>query len=154
MHLNPAGEMVRAVWDDIPHFYPEVDVDAFAVMPNHIHGIILLGVGAGPRACPENYQRQPRGVAPTFSLPAVVHRFKSFTTARYRKENLGNQILQGRLWQRNYYEHVIRDEEELQKIREYIIYNPMKWPTDRDNPEISRPDLRDEMDIILSDSNP
>ena len=52
MHLNPAGEMVRAVWDDIPHFYPEVDVDAFAVMPNHIHGIILLGVGAGPRACP------------------------------------------------------------------------------------------------------
>jgi len=152
MRLNDPGKMVKSVWDEIPQHYSSVDVDAFTVMPNHIHGIIILGVGAGPRACPEDIKGQPRGVAPTLSLPDVVHRFKSYTTAQYHKGvfQIHWPPFQGRLWQRNYYEQVIRNEDELEKIREYIVYNPSKWATDRENPETAQSprDHRDEMDII------
>jgi putative transposase len=147
MRLDDAGKMVQDVWNDLPTRYPDVETDEFVVMPNHFHGIIVI-VGAGPCACPGIHDRpefrtaqpqtgQPQGVAPTvLSLPDVVHRFKSFTTAEYR-----NGIRQknwppfnGTLWQRNYYEHIIRSEEKMDRIREYIIVNPMRWADDEDNP--------------------
>jgi REP element-mobilizing transposase RayT len=53
MRLSDAGRMVESVWNDIPKHYSTVDIDASVIMPNHIHGIIILGVGAGPRACPK-----------------------------------------------------------------------------------------------------
>jgi len=100
MVLNDAGRMVQIVHDEMGPNYPGVETDDFIVMPNHIHGIIIL-VGAGPCACPDNpcacsdgpcacpdtgqprNDGQPRGVAPTLSLPDVVHRFKTMTTKRY-----------------------------------------------------------------------
>jgi REP element-mobilizing transposase RayT len=124
------GRMVQRVWNDMPQYYLAVDVDAFVVMPNHIHGIIVLTVGAGLRACPT--PGRPQGVAPTMSLPMVVHRFKSLTTTWYRRE-----LLAGRLWQRNYYEHIIHDEEELNRIRNYIVNNPLQWELDRENPAVT-----------------
>jgi len=153
MQLNGAGGMVWSVWDALPKRYPDVDIDAFVVMPNHIHGIIVLTgptpaapVGAGPRACPEELHGQPwgvdgqpQGVAPTsrMSLPDVVHRFKSLTTARYCHGVYERawQPFPGRLWQRNYYEHIIRNERALQRIREYIINNPLRWHLDVENPD-------------------
>jgi putative transposase len=73
--LNDAGQMVNDVWMDLPKHYPGVELDAFVIMPNHIHGIIIL-VGAGPRACPDTGQPQkmgqPQGVAPTLGLPDIV----------------------------------------------------------------------------------
>ena len=153
MRLNDAGKMVYDVWNDLPAFYPGVQTDAFIVMPNHIHGIIILvGVGpraypgsdpraypdSGPRACPGQPQElgQPQGVAPTLGLPDVVHRFKTMTTKRYADgvKRLGWEPFRGRLWQRNYYEHIIRNEESLNRIREYILTNPMRWALDRENP--------------------
>jgi len=144
--LNEPGRMVETVWRELPQHYPGVEVDTLVVMPNHVHGIIML-VRAGPRACPDNPGRswgvsgQPQGVAPTgatgaMSLPDVVHRFKSLTTARYRRGVLQDRWLPfpGRLWQRNYYEHVIRNEEELDAIRQYIADNPLRWAEDRENP--------------------
>jgi putative transposase len=70
------------------------------------------------------------------SLPDVIHRFKSLTTARYRTGVLQHawQPFPHRLWQRNYYEHVIRDEEELNHVRRYIIDNPAHWQEDPENP--------------------
>jgi putative transposase len=139
MIVSDPGQMVESVWRQLPRYHG-VDVDAFAVMPNHVHGIIVLvgagPVGAGPRACPD--MGRPQEVAPTMSLPDVVHRFKSLTTARYRKGVLqdGWQPFPGRLWQRNYYEHVIRDEEELNRIRQYIIDNPASWEDDVENPHV------------------
>jgi REP element-mobilizing transposase RayT len=158
MQLNDAGKMVYDIWNDLPAFYPGVQTDAFIVMPNHIHGIIILvgadprvcpaqpsiGVGpraypdSGPRACPGQPQEmgQPQGVAPTLGLPDVVHRFKTMTTKRYADavKRLGWEPFRGRLWQRNYYEHIIRNEESLNRIREYILTNPMRWALDRENP--------------------
>jgi len=139
MVLNDAGIMIQTVWQEIPNHYPGVNVDAFVVMPNHIHGIIIL-VGAGPRACPDSgpcaRPGQPQGVAPTLSLPDVVHRFKTMTTKRYAVgvKQHGWQPFPGRLWQRNYYEHIIRDDESLNRIRQYIAENPLRWYLDRENP--------------------
>ena len=102
MALNVAGRMIETIWHELPEHYLGVGIDAFQVMPNHMHGIVI--VGAGPRACPDDAVQtpntgqprgantgqprgantgQPRGVAPTLSLPDVVHRFKSLTTKRY-----------------------------------------------------------------------
>ena len=76
------------------------------------------------------------GVAATLSLPDVVHRFKTLTTKRYAdgvKES-GWTPFPGRVWQRNYYEHIIRNEDSLNRIRQYILENPAEWAIDRDNP--------------------
>jgi REP element-mobilizing transposase RayT len=136
MRLNGTGWMIQTVWDELPQFYPGVDIDAFVVMPNHIHGIIVLIVGAGPCACPDKKrQGQPQGVAPTMSLPDVVHRFKSLTTTRYRQGVTGHgwRPFPGKLWQRNYHEHIIRNEDDLNRIRQYIINNPARWAEDENN---------------------
>src|SRR3990172_3418477 len=79
MIVNGPGEMVLKAWNDLPVKYSNMDIDEFIVMPNHVHGIIVLPVGAGPRACPDkrrfNMEGQPQGVAPTrLSLPDIVHR--------------------------------------------------------------------------------
>jgi putative transposase len=152
MQLNNAGEMVQTVWDELSTNYPSVETDLFVVMPNHLHGVIVL-VGAGPRACPAS-GGQPRGVAPTktrsanhdvvqpLSLPDVLHRFKTLTTQRYArgvKEN-GWVRFNSRLWQRNYFEHVIRNEDSLHRIRQYIFDNPMRWEFDRENPATLKPE--------------
>jgi len=155
IRLNDAGRMVNAAWTELSIHYPGVENDAFVVMPNHIHGVIVL-VGAGPRACPEQgHPRadmpannpavrlgQPQGVAPTLSLPDVVHRFKTLTTKRYADgvKRFGWVSFPNRLWQRNYYEHVIRDEESLNRIRKYILDNPVQWAFDRENPAATTPE--------------
>jgi putative transposase len=163
IRLSDAGRMVQAVWDEMPDHYPGIGTDAFVVMPNHIHGIIVIigpspVVGAGPRACP-NYGQitkrigQPQGVAPTgLSLSDMVHRFKTLTTTRYADgvRKRGWAPFDGRLWQRNYYEHVIRNERELDRTREYIATNPLKWALDRENPQ--RTGCSAEEDVLF-DSN-
>ena len=140
MALNHAGNMIQTVWDEIPIHYAGIETDEFVAMPNHIHGIIII-VGATPRGCPSI--GQPRGVAPTdtagntetLSLGDMVHRFKTMTTKRYAdgvKQN-GWSPFPGRLWQRNYWEHIVRNEMELNRIREYIHTNPTQWESDRLN---------------------
>jgi hypothetical protein len=85
MRVNDAGCMLQEVWNELPSHYPGVETDVFVLMPNHMHGIIVLSailVGAGPRACPG--KGQPQGVAPTaMTLGDVVGRFKTLTTKRY-----------------------------------------------------------------------
>lgn len=131
MVLNDAGMMVQIIWHEIPVYYHGFDVHEFVVMPNHVHGIIQIifnskpvPVGAGPRACPIN---------DTMSLPDIVHRFKTLTTKRYTDGVKNNDWprFNKKLWQRNYYEHIIRDEESYYQISEYIQTNPLKWQDDQ-----------------------
>jgi putative transposase len=107
------------VWDELPLNYPGVEVDAFVLMPDHIHGIIVLTGDNNSRDRPNK----------PMTLPDVVHRFKSLTTTKYRHgvKNLGWTPFPKKFWQRNYYEHIIRDEESWEKIREYILNNPIAW---------------------------
>lgn len=134
---NSVGEMVGDVCNELPR-YLGVEIDAFVVMPNHVHGIITLNpVGATPRGCPSANVISPDigqalGPAPTFSLSDVVHRFKSLTTARYRNiKGPCSGTSDKRLWQRNYYERIIRNEDELNRIREYIRFNADRWMLDQ-----------------------
>lgn len=80
---------------------------------------------------------QAQGPAPTLSLSDVVHRFKSMTTKRYTDgvKEYGWVPFQGRLWQRNYYEHIAREGEDLNRIRQYILNNPAQWAFDQENPD-------------------
>jgi REP element-mobilizing transposase RayT len=148
IRLNDAGRMIQSVWDELAEHYAGVQHDAFVVMPNHIHGVVSL-VGAGPRARP-SVKGQPQGVAPTedtsaMSVPDVVHRFKTLTTKRYIDgvKNSGWAAFTHRFWQRNYFEHVIRDEQSLQRIRQYILDNPARWEFDRENPSAMQPEAID-----------
>ncbi len=156
MGLNDAGKMVETVWNEIPQYYCRFCVYENIVMPNHFHGIIEIVVGAGPCACPDNTGQlmktgQPQGVAPTMSLPDIMHRFKTMTTKKYIdgvKQN-GWTPFRGKLWQRNYYEHIIRNDDELNRIREYIVNNPLNWDSDRNNPLCKVDDACKEPDSYL-----
>lgn len=146
MQLNDAGRMIQSVWNEMPAFYPGVDTDEFVVMPNHVHGIVAL-VGAAPRGRPvsihtrDGQDGQAQGPAPTMALADVVHRFKTMTTKRYADgvKTDGWSVFRGRLWQRNYYEHIIRNDESMNRIREYIANNPLQWALDRENLEVIIP---------------
>jgi putative transposase len=142
MILNDAGEMVQRVWNEIPRFYDGIDIDYFQIMPNHLHGIIII-VGKHDVGAPLvgalnnnnnvnglNYNRAGTRPAPT--LGEIIGAFKSITTNEYIRKVKSNNWprFNNRLWQRNFYEHVIRDELGLARIRKYIINNPAQWQED------------------------
>ena len=126
MILNHYGEIVRLSWLELPEPYHNVELDVFVIMPNHIHGIIFLkDVGAGLKPAPtvSSYH--------CLALPEIIRAFKTFSS---RKINELRNTSGTSVWQRNYYEHVIRRDESLDQIREYIVTNPLRWALDRENP--------------------
>lgn len=152
MRLNDAGHMVKRWWDELNRKFPHVQTDAFVVMPNHVHGIIVIEpVGADPRVCPDasgahagapqqsgahTGAPQQSGAHAGAPLPEIVQWFKTMTTNEYIRHVRNDRWtpFPGRLWQRNYYEHIIRNDESLDHIRKYIADNPLRWHLDRDNP--------------------
>ena len=140
MLLNDAGRMIHETWYQIPDHYPGIELDVMQIMPNHLHGIIVVcEVGTDPCVCPnpgtENGQTQ--GSVPTGCLPLsdVIKQFKTLTTRRYI-EGVNNHewhSFSGKLWQRSYHDRIIRNEMELNKIRSYIGNNPREWDTDENN---------------------
>ena len=146
MRLNDSGVMVKKWWFEVAKKFMDVELDEFVIMPNHFHGIIVL-VGADLRVCPDTkgehigsplQKRDAEGRHKSAALPKVAQWFKTMTTNEYlRKVKRRNwRPISNRLWQRNYFEHIIRSEESANKIREYIIANPTQWETDEDNPGV------------------
>ncbi|WP_337869707.1 transposase [Meiothermus sp.] len=134
MRLNTAGTIIRQCWLDIPHHFPAAKLDEFVIMPNHVHGILVLAewhVGAR-HAVPLQPQIERFGKPRAHSISTIVRSFKSAATKRV---NEYRGIPGMPLWQRNYYEHTIRDMESLNRIREYIVNNPLQWLLDRENPD-------------------
>jgi REP element-mobilizing transposase RayT len=129
MRLSAYGRVAQDKWNELPTHYANVVLDTFLVMPNHIHGIIVISVGA----IHESPLQQPMDITQRrlMLLPKIVGRFK-MNSAKRINEMRGTSGLP--VWQRNYYEHVIRNDESLNKIREYIINNPAQWEFDRENP--------------------
>jgi len=113
VRLSEMGTIVQQTWDDLPTHSHGIDLDAFIVMPNHVHGIIILADPSERR----------------HAIPEIVRGFKTFS-ARGVNERAGKQ---GVLWQRGYYEHVIRNEKALDRIRAYITNNPARWADDPEN---------------------
>jgi REP element-mobilizing transposase RayT len=124
MKLNPCGEIVQLCWKDIPIHYHEVTNEVFIVMPNHVHGIISIHNANGRSGSkPDPTRKHP--------LSEIVRAFKTYSS-RGINEHRNSQGTS--VWQRSYYEHVIRSESEYQQIGEYIVFNAAKWETDRENP--------------------
>jgi putative transposase len=131
MRLNQAGYMVERWWNKLASKFSTLETDFYVVMPNHFHGIALLAENAAS-ALPACRQGANMG-AP---LQKIMQWFKTMTTNEYIhgvKEH-GWPRFQGSLWQRSFYDHVIRDEASLNRIREYISTNPLRWDLDRENP--------------------
>jgi putative transposase len=138
MKLNKIGEIVQREWLNLPERLPYVELGASVVMPNHFHGILFIDepVGAtrldkikGQAKNPEG-SPLPHGPKPA-SLGAIIAQFKSDATKRIWKIA---EYTNTSIWQRNYYEHIIRDETDLKNKTDYIRANPMLWDGDDENP--------------------
>ncbi len=157
MQLSTIGSIADENWRLLPAHFPGVTLDAFVVMPNHIHGIVVLGgdeildwgtmgdgttVGSGTTVGATSgrgtiYRAPTNNRAPTReqfqkpvpgSIPTIVRTFKASVTRR-----IGKGLNEANIWQRNYYEHIIRSEQDWHRIQNYIIANPINWATDEEN---------------------
>jgi len=146
MQLNDVGQMVKSTWQELPSRFSSVWLDEFTVMPNHIHGVILVGAQfIAPKLTasqdfgilnPGTLERGAINRAPT--LGKIVRAYKARSTRLIRRMATPDFA-----WQRNYYEHVVRDEKSLNRIREYILTNPARWDSDRENPAATTPEAED-----------
>ncbi len=149
--LTTIGCIVDETWETLPVRFPQVELDAFVVMPNHVHMIIVIAdeppvqetfpdsVGVGlalPKNEPPRTISQPSGTSregtPRSALTVgdIVGAFKSISARKC------NRVLDrtGRFWQRNYYEHIIRDAADYENHRQYILTNPAQWTDDKNHP--------------------
>jgi len=130
--LTPLGLIIHNTWVEACSFCAGVNTDAFVVMPNHLHAVVLLHDDTVDQAVPR---------AVSTGLPSLIRRFKTLSTTRATRKPVIRESLppHGRLWQRSYYEHVVRDDNSLERIRDYIATNPLRWALDRENPEHAAP---------------
>jgi putative transposase len=134
MRLSPLGIIVRDCWNDMQHHFPDVEFEIFVVMPNHFHAVIVVKsdpVGAIHES-PLPHTRKL--VRRRMLLPKIIGRFK-MTSAKRINELRGTPGIP--VWQRNYYEHVVRDEKSFGLIQEYIQANVLRWEMDKENPSFA-----------------
>ncbi|MFO8009560.1 MAG: transposase [Dehalococcoidia bacterium] len=126
MVLNEYGKIAVNCWLEIPAHFPQVELDEYIFMPNHVHGIVMISGGVGAtHASPS----APHGPKPK-SIGSIAGSFKSAAAKRINQRRNGPGTP---LWQRNFYDHIIRDNISLEAIRRYIHYNPLLWQFDADN---------------------
>jgi len=130
MRLNAFGEIVAQTWYELPNHTPNVALDACIVMPNHMHGIIVI-TDAHVGAIHElPLHELPLHARRRMLLPKIIGRFKMVSAKGINKIRNTPGVP---VWQRNYYEHIIRNVDALNRIRQYITDNPMRWASDREN---------------------
>jgi len=143
MVLNNIGLLVKKYWNKLIDKF-NIELDKYIIMPNHIHGIIVINNNNNGRthgSAPTTGTTSSVGVDPCVdphpSLGKIIQWFKTMTTNQYIKNVKNNnwKPFNKRLWQRNYYEHIIRNKTELNKIREYVRLNAETWEKDRNNME-------------------
>ncbi len=127
IRVNEHGRIAVESWAWLSRQYGYVDIDEWVVMPNHLHGILIINDNCkgGSRTAPTETMRRK-------SLGRLIGAFKTVSSKQINqiRSTPGHAV-----WQRNYYEHIIRGEKEMNRIREYIIDNPAKWADDENNPE-------------------
>ena len=128
VQLSDFGRVVMECWKAVPEHFQDVELDEFVVMPNHVHGIIVISaVGTIHELSLQNDPRSRRRML----LPKVVGYLKMNTAKRINeiRETPGTPV-----WQRNYYEHIIRHDDEMKQLRNYIANNPIGWESDKYHP--------------------
>ena len=126
MMLNESGLIVVGEWKRSSIIRQEIEIDSFVVMPNHLHGILVVS----------DYCRGGSRTAPTAKRKPLSRIIGAFKTVSTKRVNILRRTPGAPLWQRGFYEHVIRDTDNMNLIREYIITNPARWALDRENPEL------------------
>jgi REP element-mobilizing transposase RayT len=125
--MNDFGRIAEEEWLKTPGIRPQIELDEYVIMPNHIHGILVITTDKGVlQYAPTHTLRSP-----SQTIGSVIRGWKSAVTTKIKKFT-GNRNM--RVWQRNYYEHVIRNEQDLSDTRQYILTNPARWAMDRENP--------------------
>ena len=124
MQFSQVGKVAKKNWQIIPEHFHNIYLDAYVIMPNHLHGIIVIDR-------PDNKSNTPNQFAPLKpgSLSAIIQAYKASVTRWCRKND--DDIFR---WQSRFYEHIIRDQRGLENIRNYIVNNPVKWSEDKHNP--------------------
>lgn len=123
MCLNDTGQIAYQCWIDIQKHFPHIELDAFIIMPNHVHGIIIQNNDVGNKnfcSLPNELVLWQTKWGKTIS--SVIRGYKIGVTKWCRNNNYQNFG-----WQKSYYDHIIRNEEDLHRIRQYILNNPKKW---------------------------
>ena len=130
MKLSSIGKVASQYWREIPNHFPCVQLDAYVVMPNHVHGIIIIGNVETQDFASLQKQREPNKFGPqSKNLASIIRGYK----IGVKKWSTMNGITFA--WQYRFYEHIIRNENDLYDIREYIANNPVKWTEDDENPD-------------------
>jgi REP element-mobilizing transposase RayT len=124
--LSATGQIVEEVWYWLGEHFENVELDDFVIMPNHIHGIVIINDPrrGGSRTAPTQ--------EPTKPLGRLIGAFKTVSTKRINELNETPGMV---FWQRNFYDHIIRNEKDLHRIRTYIANNPLRWALDEENPD-------------------
>ena len=127
MHLSQVGRIAQKHWQEIPQHFKDVYIDEYVVVPNHVHGIIVINRPDNVET--RNFASLPNKFAPLKpgSLQAIIHAYKSSVTRWCRKNDDSDFC-----WQPRFYEHIIRNQKSLNNIRQYIVNNPAKWSEDAD----------------------
>ncbi len=145
MRLNTLGNIARSHWQNLSRHHPHLQLDEFVIMPNHVHGILVISdtpVGAGLADSPSvrtvslTTKPAPTNAARCTDRPGIPDIIRGFKTFSARRINQIRNALGTPVWQRNYYEHIIRNEDALQMIRAYVQTNPQAWTSDRLHPAL------------------
>ena len=129
MQLNPLGQIAHQAWLDLPKRHPHLSVDPFVIMPNHGHAMLWIHTDTTETGTPRQYAKPIAG-----SVSTLVNAYKVSVT----KQAIHAGLIPGPpLWQRNFYDRIVRDERELVNIQEYIRTNPVRWLTDQLHPDAS-----------------
>jgi putative transposase len=134
MRLNKFGETARDFWVEIPVHFKGVSTDEFSVMPNHLHGILIIEEKMVGNAYMRSHQRNAFMHSlqdkTKMLLPKIIQQYKSSATRKINSMQNGFEFE----WQKSFYDHVIRNEKSLDNLRQYVRNNPLKWDLDRENP--------------------
>ncbi len=133
MNLSTIGKIAESCWKEIPEHFEHVDLDYYIVMPNHQHGILFFTDHGNRRGVQLNAPTRANffsQISPKkHTLSVIIRTYKGAVTRLCRLN--GHADFK---WQRSFFDRIIRNEDELNRIREYIVYNPLKWQLDKENP--------------------
>ncbi len=143
MHTSLHGQIARDCWQKIPSHFPTVELDSLVIMPNHVHGILMLRGNASASNQAETFGRPKRR-----SLSTVIRSYKAVVSKR-TNELCGST---GTAWQAGFYEHIIRNDKELEATRRYIEFNPLKWALDRENLSATEGDSTEPWETVVQET--